>query len=116
VGSIRCCEAGEREPAGRSYLVCILCRKCYIAGMKSLTLSMLQPQDLHAVADAAEISRSVLRQYASGYRTPSAARAIKIERAAKRLGFTLLRSGMSPGCGMCEYAKQCERAKLKGTR
>lgn len=84
--------------------------------MKPTTLSTLQPQDLHAIADAAGITRGTMRHYANGRRTPSAARAIIIERAARKLGWTILRSKLSPGCGMCEYAKTCERAKLKGER
>lgn len=61
-------------------------------------------------------SDAMLRQYAAGTRTPSAGMAIRIERAAERMGLSIPRSQLAAGCATCEYARRCERAKKGTTR
>lgn len=79
--------------------------------MKHTTLDQLSPKERDELAERAGISPGMMRQYASGARTPSAERAIKIEKAARAQRLIIPRSGLATGCAQCEYARQCERAK-----
>lgn len=84
--------------------------------MKLTDLSELSPKERAELAERSGITPGMLRQYANGHRTPSAERAIRIERAAKTMRLYIPRSSMAAGCATCEYAAQCERVLKKGAR
>jgi DNA-binding transcriptional regulator YdaS (Cro superfamily) len=85
------------------------CRsKCYIRSMK---LSALTPDQIRELAPLVPTSVSALRQNASLHRGVSAQRAIAIERAASKIGLSVPRESMSPGCAQCEFAKACRQVQ-----
>jgi DNA-binding transcriptional regulator YdaS (Cro superfamily) len=79
--------------------------------MKSNRLQNLDPEQRRKLAELVPTSEAMLRQYGYGTRQPSAAMAIRIEKAAEKIGLSIPRSGLAVGCATCEYARQCERAK-----
>lgn len=82
--------------------------------MKPTRLSNLTPEQRRSLATLVPTSEATLRQYGYGTRQPSAAMAIRIEKAAEKIGLSIPRSGLAAGCATCEYARFCERAKRKG--
>jgi DNA-binding transcriptional regulator YdaS (Cro superfamily) len=66
------------------------------------------------LANLVGTTRGNLYQYASGNRTPSSERAIKIEAATQELARmtkgrlpVLYRTDMSPACASCHFAQKC---------
>lgn len=70
--------------------------------MKLKDLTVAQRKRL---ASLAKISDGGLRHAQTGRRNLSADAAIKLERAAKRIGLDLPREGLCAACGKCELAK-----------
>lgn len=82
--------------------------KCYIADMK---LSTLTPDQIRELAPLVPTSEGALRQNAVGHRGVSAQRAIAIERAASKIGLSVPRESLNPGCASCEFAKACRQVQ-----
>jgi plasmid maintenance system antidote protein VapI len=74
--------------------------------MKLIDLTPLQRRRLAALAGCSEGS---LRHSSAGRRGISAHMAIRLERAAKRMGIELHREDMNAGCHTCEFARQCRK-------
>jgi DNA-binding transcriptional regulator YdaS (Cro superfamily) len=81
--------------------------------MKRDKLEDLDVGERHRLAKLVPTSEPTLRQIANGTRQASAGMAIKIERAAAKIGLKIFRSDLAAGCAMCEYARECERRRIK---
>lgn len=83
-----------------------------------MTKTLLQDLDTEQrdkLADLARIPRGTMRQYASGWRTPSADAALRIRKAALRMKLIIPQSTLATACANCEYAKRCEKQQ-KGSK
>lgn len=74
------------------------------------------------LANLVGTTRGNLYQYASGNRTPSSERAIKIEAATQEMAKltkgrlpVLYRTDMSPACASCHFAQKCLGVKSEFT-
>jgi len=76
-------------------------------------LSGLTPGEREKLAKRVGTSVEVLRSYANGRRSASAARAIAIEKAAARLGHDVPRGSLCEACRTCEYARACLKKEGK---
>ena len=74
--------------------------------MKLIDLTPIQRRRLAALAGCSEGS---LRHASAGRRGISSHMAIRLERAAKRMGVELHREDMNVGCKTCEFAKRCRK-------
>jgi hypothetical protein len=74
--------------------------------MKLIDLTPLQRRRLAVLAGCSEGS---LRHSSAGRRGISSQMAIRLERAARRMGIVLRREDMNAGCHACEFARQCRR-------
>lgn len=72
-------------------------------------LQDLTPKQRNALADRMKMNRDALRHIASGYRGASAEMAIKIERAATKMGLPIQRESLCAACGGCEFAKKARK-------
>jgi len=79
--------------------------------MKRTNLSDLDVATRHELAAEMSTSEAVIRHIATGRRQASSGMAIRIERAAAKIGLHIPRSDLSSACATCEYAHQCERSK-----
>jgi hypothetical protein len=75
--------------------------------MNLIDLTPLQRRRLAALAGCSE---GALRHASAGRRGISSQMAIRLERAARRMGLVLRREDMNAGCKGCEFAKQCRKA------
>jgi len=75
--------------------------------MKLIDLTPLQRRRLAALAGCSE---GALRHASAGRRGISSQMAIRLERAAKRMGLVLRREDMNAGCRSCEFARFCRRS------
>lgn len=73
-------------------------------GLKSLTTDQRR-----AVADSAGVLDDSLRLVQHGHRNMSAKQAIRIERAAKKVGVDLRREDLCAACGGCEFARAARK-------
>lgn len=81
---------------------------CYSASMNLIDLT---PTQLKRLAALAKTTYGTLRHVAAGRRGMSSEAAIRVERAAKRMGKDVRRETLNAGCESCEFAKACRRAK-----
>lgn len=73
----------------------------------------LDPKQRKRFAALAKSTPGSLRQNAEGGRGISSDLAIRLEKAAARMGLSpLSRADLNEACGRCEYAKFCLKAKL----
>ena len=77
--------------------------------MKKLTEHFTK-KELARLAKLAGSSYNSLRQVGAT-RGVSAQMAIRIERAAKKMGRDVRREDLNPGCAVCEFAKKCRKEK-----
>jgi len=71
-----------------------------------MKLKDLTPKQRAAIAKRARLNVDSLRQISTGRRGVTAETAIKIEKAAVKLGHDIRRETLCAGCGVCEFAKQ----------
>ena len=96
--------------------IALVCSKCYIRqAVKTIKLKNLDPAQRQKLAALVPTSDAMLRQYAAGTRQASSSMAIRIERAAERMGLSIPRSQLAAGCATCEYARHCEKRKRRDT-
>lgn len=81
---------------------------CYSASMNLIDFT---PTQLKRLAALAKTTYGTLRHVAAGRRGMSSEAAIRVERAAKRMGKDVRRETLNAGCESCEFAKACRRAK-----
>lgn len=81
---------------------------CYSASMNLIDLT---PTQLKRLAALAKTTYGTLRHVAAGRRGMSSEAAIRVERAAKRMGKDVRRETLNAGCESCEFAKACRRGK-----
>lgn len=81
---------------------------CYSASMNLVDFT---PTQLKRLAALAKTTYGTLRHVAAGRRGMSSEAAIRVERAAKRMGKDVRRETLNAGCESCEFAKACRRAK-----
>lgn len=74
-----------------------------------MNLQDLTPDQLADLAERVDSSLKTLQHYASGRRQPSAARAIELERAAKKMKLDLKRESMCDACRGCDLAKKARK-------
>lgn len=74
-----------------------------------MKLKNLTPAQRNALADKMKMNRDALRHISTGYRGASAEMAIKIERAATRMGFAIQRESLCAACGGCELARKARK-------
>lgn len=79
--------------------------------LKRAFLHDLNTDERNAIADQADISRVVMRHYATSVVSPSAARAVIIEHAARSVGYDIRREDLAAGCATCEFAKRCRGSR-----
>jgi hypothetical protein len=75
-----------------------------------MKLNELSPKVRNTLADRMKMNRDALRHIASGHRGASAEMAIKIERAALRMGIPIQRESLCAACGGCELAKKARKS------
>ena len=76
-----------------------------------MNLIDLTPTQLKRLAALAKTTYGTLRHVAAGRRGMSSEAAIRVERAAKRMGKDVRRETLNAGCESCEFAKACRRTK-----
>jgi len=76
-----------------------------------MKLKDLTPTQRAAIAKHAKLNADSVRQLSTGYRGASAKTAIRIERAAKKLGLEITRESLCDGCSMCEFAKAARKGQ-----
>lgn len=69
------------------------------------------PTQLKRLAALAKTTYGTLRHVAAGRRGMSSEAAIRVERAAKRMGKDVRRETLNAGCESCEFARDCRRGK-----
>lgn len=74
-------------------------------------LAVLCKSNREKLARLAGTTADVLRQYASEHRYASAEKAIKIEKAAEKMGLDVPRGSLCEACRTCEYARTCLKGK-----
>jgi hypothetical protein len=75
-------------------------------------ISGLTHRQLGRLAPLAKTTQGSLRGYQNGMRRMSAEMAIRVEKAAKRLGLNLPRELHAGGCSTCEFARICRKEGL----
>lgn len=71
-------------------------------------LKDLTPAQRKRLAALAKTTDGSLRQMQTR-RRPSASMALRIERAAKRMGLDIRREDLAAGCDSCEFARACRK-------
>ncbi len=115
-------EGGGNPQRCKSYLftACLsIATRATLLPMSTPTLSLRHITDLtHAelvkLAPFVKTSSGVLRAYQSEKRKMSASMAIRVEKAAKKLGWFLPREAHALGCANCEFARACRKAQQGG--
>jgi hypothetical protein len=79
--------------------------------MKLKDLTPLQRRRLAALTPCSE---GALRHSSAGRRGISSLMAIRLERAARRMGLDIKREDMNSGCKVCEFARICRKGPAKG--
>lgn len=74
-----------------------------------MKISELDPTQIRRLAALAKCSPGSLRHVSQGRRGVSSEMAIRLERAARRMGLDLRRETMNTGCATCEFARNCRK-------
>jgi DNA-binding transcriptional regulator YdaS (Cro superfamily) len=76
-----------------------------------MKIADLTPEQIREMAPLVPTSEGALRQNVTAHRGVSSQRAIAIERAASKIGLSIPRESLNPGCAACEFAKACRQVQ-----
>ena len=77
--------------------------------VSSMTLNDIDPKKRKRLAALAQTTDRTLQHIQAGRRQASAAMAIRIERAAKRIGLEVPRESLCAACGGCDLARKARK-------